>query len=1459
MSRNKVKINFSSNKFFLLLTCLFAVVVDTYMVYTLVIRNLYNNYLYAFLGLDLIFIITVLISNYRFKYTRIHVLLFSIIEVLLVGSLIYFAMFYSEKIIFTKGSVLWFSVTHLMMMVSVIFSSLFAAKVRKIAFITILAFLFCGAFSGAYIDFVHRLGIFGQHNDINYGTLVYEYDEDSNGYMAVDILEKDANAVYVPAVFNDKLVTSFDATLFETYDLVEFKIDDYRLRFTNLNDNIQINKELKFLFEGNILDINDFRKYLYDLDSDNSFFLANRIEPILYDEGNNYITIKYTKEEYDTLDGEIIPILEAKKGTPIDEVYNSIERDFDYVLNRFDDTQYSLEYAFNNEKLDGKIFVGLKDEDGNLIENFDKSINGATMELLEVKKINFLDSNDTVYKLPNDFDDVYYTTIDKANELIENYPTREGFSLSFSYAADNSKTYVSFTDLTEVINNTNAKTYNIKPTWKLNAPTNLNINVPNKTLYYGDSVNIRANATSPNSNFNLSYSYSGNVTSNSNILNINKVKPENSGEYTLIVTAYNGNISSLSSTLTYKFNLNINKKPLHFNLENNLNLTYNAYDQYISISPNEEDIIDGDVIDFTAKVIKGSTNQLFTNSDIKIKNAGEYEVEVSLNELSEYYFVINDLDNIIIDKAEINLTWEDKEYIYDGLKQSPTASINGNLASDVINLNYITNDSSINAGKHSVTASLDNNSAINYLITNPNKDYEIEKREISINYDTTSSFIYNSELQKPNISSINNIVEKDNEDILNEIYFNYNNQPINVGNYTINANLNNNNYSLVGDNSKEFTITPYIINDATFADETFIYNGEEQYPKIITFAAGYPDEESTLLNDLIYDYDDAINVGSKIVKARFSDDSNYKFNNEEVSKSYEIGKREITLALYQDEIYNSNPMKPEISGIANVVSKDYDLVYNNLNDQIISTYTNVGNYKYEFNLNELTNYCFNFGSNTIQLDFNILQKTLYIDLLDITKDYDKKLYQFSDKDYEVTGLCENDNINEVLTNIQFSGDGTTNYNYGNYTYNIEYETNPLKGNNYNIVEIEDASLNINKAKLEIIFNNISKTYDGKPYSFDESLYELNNYYEDTTPLSYLVEEIFYTAKDVGRYSIGLRYDSDLLNNYDYSPVYPKLTINKKTIDLNLGQLSKIYDGQEFVFDLDFSNVGFVEDIEGHYEFEYEHNPNVGTYNYIFLISNDIAKNYEILNNSSTFEIKPLDLTLSLENNNLVYNGQIQEVKLVSSTPLFDPNNATISYDKEVKNVDNYNIFITINDNNFNLLTKSLTFNVIKATVNIVIDDYDYTYNGLEFDDYENIEIDLSEIYEELTYGIDYELNVDDMAVDVNSYKLNLNIINQNILNNYDININDAYLNIKPKEIEITIENDELIYNNEVQIPNYIIAEELYLTYELYQNNIKIDEAKEIGEYQIKFILNDKNYKLINDTFTFKIIDMEVVK
>ena len=348
MSRNKVKIDFSSNKFFLLLTCLFAVVVDTYMVYTLVIRNLYNNYLYAFLGLDLIFIITVLISNYRFKYTRLHVLLFSIIEVLLVGSLIYFAMFYSEKIIFTKGSVLWFSVTHLMMMVSVIFSSLFAAKVRKIAFITILAFLFCGAFSGAYIDFVHRLGIFGQHNDINYGTLVYEYDEDSNGYMAVDILEKDANAVNVPAMFNDKLVTSFDATLFETYDLVEIKIDDYRLRFTNLNDNIQINEELKFLFEDNISEINDFREYLYELGSDNSFFLANRIEPILYNEENNYITIKYTKEEYDTLDGEIIPILEAKKGTPIDEVSTKLEFEIKPIISKYVEQHQQLYNAIYN-------------------------------------------------------------------------------------------------------------------------------------------------------------------------------------------------------------------------------------------------------------------------------------------------------------------------------------------------------------------------------------------------------------------------------------------------------------------------------------------------------------------------------------------------------------------------------------------------------------------------------------------------------------------------------------------------------------------------------------------------------------------------------------------------------------------------------------------------------------------------------------------------------------------------------------------------------------------------------------------------------------------------------------------------------------------------------------------------------------------------------------------------------
>ena len=111
--------------------------------------------------------------------------------------------------------------------------------------------------------------------------------------------------------------------------------------------------------------------------------------------------------------------------------------------------------------------------------------------------------------------------------------------------------------------------------------------------------------------------------------------------------------------------------------------------------------------------IPGATNSSYT---IPVLDAGKYIYDVSITNASEIagYSTVYDQISVIVEPKQLDITWSDTEFVYNGKNKLPKAVLNGVLDGDDVDVKV--SGAKSEAGTYTATAVLTGDDAGNYVI-----------------------------------------------------------------------------------------------------------------------------------------------------------------------------------------------------------------------------------------------------------------------------------------------------------------------------------------------------------------------------------------------------------------------------------------------------------------------------------------------------------------------------------------------------------------------------------------------------------------------------------------------------------------------------------------------------------------------------------------------------------------------
>ncbi len=213
-------------------------------------------------------------------------------------------------------------------------------------------------------------------------------------------------------------------------------------------------------------------------------------------------------------------------------------------------------------------------------------------------------------------------------------------------------------------------------------------------------------------------------------------------------------------------------------------------------------------------------NELYEISNNVQKNAGTYEVKVSLIDKDNYEWVDGTTDDVtfefVINKAQVVKPSEDSTtFTYNGSEQTYNVSSSDHYT--------VSGNKATEAGNHQVTVSLnhkDNYEWADGSVENLSFNFNINKAHVAKPNADTTSFTYNGENQTYNIPS-------------SDAYTISGNVQKNAGTYTVTVSLKDKNNTCWADGSSEDLTFTFVIAKAKVAkpaaDTTsFTYTGKDQ-------------------------------------------------------------------------------------------------------------------------------------------------------------------------------------------------------------------------------------------------------------------------------------------------------------------------------------------------------------------------------------------------------------------------------------------------------------------------------------------------------------------------------------------------------------------------------------------------------------------------------------------------------
>ena len=1271
LTQNRIK----SNKFLIAVATVIATFTDilvTWLMFDAGYDWIYGLCTWIMLALDILYFISLWLSNYRFKYACVHWVTYIVLSVITIAANIGIFITIPEGSIITYlAGCLWIAV-HIFAMCAVIFCAIKASKSvgnskSFAAMICVLVFIIS---VGAYAAVSLQNGVFGQGDNKEVRALIFS-ETTFGGYTVSGVLDGRGDKIIIPNTFNGKKVETVDMSVFsaEKINTVELQCDS-DVDFINIeklsvipsNLRVEVSKELLNGFRDAFYDmaITYLKASSYNVEStiaENLCNFANSIVPNDLADSDVYIVFNYDLDALETASDNRLPVWIGQKGDVfyLDFYDNSI----DYVKYR---DQYSDDDLYwNIVNNNGYILSELVDVHGNSIEG-KTIVNGVTTINVcfdEIYKLYISEDNDNKYESPDEYKystafgnekNCRYVTALTAQSVIDAIPKRSGFNLSWQYA---NSYYGSKRPLTNIVNlleasNESLAVLYLYPVWELNKPTDIIVasSVANNNPVYGDDIDLIASAVPPVSGYNLQYTWEkeGDLQSNDKDFIIENIYPTQAGVYNLTVTAYSDTETSLTSSAETAITITVAKRALDLSWSLNdgdwpidNSVVYSALPNTVSYSHNVSQVINNDLITLTSDIDAQG-----------VINAGNYEFNVALTGDSATKYQLNNqcaTGRLIIKPYETSVQWQNSiGFVYNGNYQAPVASAAG-IRDDVIevslrikNANGVTvSGGSVNAGSYIAEAISGNT---NYKLLNTAIEFVIDKAPLDSLEVLLADWIYGD---SANLVTVNNNF---GDGKINYMYsgtmndgteYNSAGIPVNAGSYIVSITVGETLNYKSGTATTDFTILKCKLARPSENDDTFVYNGTEQeyipvgfdpvtmditgniqtsaneigYTVIVTVANEYNYEWSTVGTDEeIFTY-----VINKAALKVIADDASVVYG------------REATFNISYDGFVGSDD-KSALDTLP-VASSDYS----------VGTGVKEGPLDIIVSGGESRNYIINYFSGTL-----IIEKAD----LTITANDQSVVYGDSIPEYTVAydGFVNNENESVLEGAINFECDYIPGDGVGEQYINVS----GLYSDNYEIKYVAGKII-IDKATLKVIAEDKSVYYgDSAPlYTLTYSGF-IGADNEDSLISLPVAGSIYVVGTGVSVDGIEIKVSGGEAANYEFQYVSGTLTVLKTTLTVIADDKTVTYGDAAPIYTVSYE--GFVNNENATYlrtepvaECAYEAGTPVSLSGMAITVSGGNSDNYEFQYEPGSITVNRASLTDKTSGVYGIYNGLAYELSI----------------------------------------------------------------------------------------------------------------------------------------------------------------------------------------------------------------------
>ena len=868
----------------------------------------------------------------------------------------------------------------------------------------------------------------------------------------------------------------------------------------------------------------------------------------------------------------------------------------------------------------------------------------------------------------------------------------------------------------------------------------------------------------------------------------------NNGKVTLKFINYNSNYNDIDDILV---EIVINPKKVNVILDNN-SFTYNG--NVLRPNCSITGVIEGDVLDYNI------TDQ---NS-----NAGIYNLSIEL--LNNNYIIDTENSDLEyeIKKASYNMTGiiYDNEFIYNGLYQLPNVS---NLP---IGVEF---DSDNSIGLKDVT----NNGKITLKFINKNSNYNdvddiiidviIKKKNVTISL-VSDEFTYSGDVITPELV-IDGVILGDS------VIANVTNSSKNVGLYTANILLSNDNYDidLLNSNLEYEIIKADFIIEYEISGLSYTYDGLYHKP-IVSKSSHYTEDGTLITYEILNEYKD---YGNYSVGILYSAGDNY--NSKTIYYDLVINKREITLSFETlNHEFDGYAFLPSITKFNNIIDGDNLSADISVKDKDGKDIVEVGNYILVITLtgNSSNNY-----ELSEEYEVSIVTKIDEIDLSTINIIHYNGQY---DGLYHTVGVT---NLPDGVTAIF---DASYKDVCKNSIVNISFKSNdPNIGYSNKAI----GYVTITQREVTILFDQNEFVYNGSVQKPNGTI--VGKVSGDDVNVLISTDSI-----NVGHYEATVSLDN---SNYKMS------SSAELSYDITECHVTLVWDNLDLIYEKKAlkptAHVKYNDKVlDTRVDVTTETtNINVGIYQ---ATASLIDTNYIIDGSSTTnYNIIQKEVALNWYNYDLYYDGE--EKMPLATVNVLDGDNCKANVSVEGDHIipGTYKAIATLDNDNYKILGNDYyNYNISKGIFDSssfaskVSQSTTKVYNG---------ELQNPTILGDKIYASDGQEIIVEAAGSGyrNSGNYSVDIVFKTSNNYYEEYIISVNLRITQLELDIEFDNDEFEYDNTVKVPEVIINNKIPGD----ELNVVVDNKSVSIENNIKAIfkfsgMDKDNYK-ITENYYYSII------